>query len=63
MNRGDGQRQRDSHDSWAPFVVRPAYRRDPDDHAQRIDLIVCAVALLIIAIVVVAVHAAMPTIK
>ena len=30
MEPDDGQRRVDSRDGWAPFVVRPAYRKDPE---------------------------------
>ena len=63
MQYGDGQRQRDSHDSWAPFVVRPAYRKDPDDHSTKIDLIVCGLAIAIITLVFVGVHFIMPSVR
>ena len=51
MEPNDGQRRIDAKDGYAPFEVRPAFRRDPGSQGSVTDAIVSVLALTVIGIV------------
>jgi hypothetical protein len=62
MERNEGQRRRDSQDGYAPFVVRPALRRDPGTDEPHLAWWALAGLVVIVGTVAV-VHVLMPVIR